>query len=72
MASWLLLIRDVRHQAFVLELGEPQVLRQAVVQLARETRALLERGSFGFGEAQAIERGIGAAAARACPSATRR
>ena len=45
----------------MLELGEPQVLGQAVVQLAREARALLERGALGLGDAQPVERGVGAA-----------
>ena len=55
------LLRDIRHQPFMLELGEPQVLGEAVVQLARETCPLLERGALGFRETQPIERGVGTA-----------
>ena len=40
------------HKPFELELGEPQVLRQAVVDLARQPRALLEGRALGLGQAQ--------------------
>ena len=55
------LIGHVGHQSLVLELGEPQILRKAVVQLAREACPLLERGALRLGHPQPIERGIGAA-----------
>ena len=42
-----------------LELGEPEVLGQPVVDLAGEARALLEGGAFGVVDAHAVEGGVG-------------
>ena len=57
----LVLLGEGAREPLELELGEPEVLRQAIVDLARQPRPLLERGALGLGDAHAVEGGVGGA-----------